>query len=402
MRDTPIEQLLGFDAAPDEPEATAASSAAKTETETPIFGVSDALAVINQTLEYAFPTLTVVGEVASFKINQNKWVFFDLKDDESSLGCFMSVHNLRLAIADGMQVAVVARPGLTKWGKFSLTVQSIRPVGEGNLKKSFDLLRAKLDKEGLFAAERKRALPDLPTRLGVISSLAAAGYGDFIKILDERFGGLQITVAGVQVQGTAAPEQIIAALRYFNELATPPEVVAILRGGGSADDLATFNDEPLVRAIAASRVPIITGIGHEIDVTLADLVADVRAATPSNAAQILVPDRREILGTTSHRLHSLANQFERRLSDAAADLDTATRQMATALDQMAADDATRLNHLSMILEQLNPRTILQRGYSIVRDEAGRVVRGAAKVGAKLTIENANKLIETEVKNVKSK
>ena len=132
------------------------------------FSVSDAIAVINQTLEYAYPTLTVVGEVSGFKVNQNKYVFFDLKDENGTLGCFMSVYQLRTQLEDGMKVQVVAQPKLTPWGKFSLTVRDVRPVGEGSLKRAFELLRTKLEKEGLFAAERKRPLTAIPERNCVI------------------------------------------------------------------------------------------------------------------------------------------------------------------------------------------------------------------------------------------
>ncbi len=366
----------------------------------PTFSVSDALAVINQTLEFALPTMTVVGEVSSFKVNQGKWVFFDLKDDESSLGCFMSVFNLRVAIDDGMKVAVVARPGLTKWGKFSLTVQSIRPVGEGSLKRAFELLRAKLDAEGLFAEDRKRILPEIPTRIGVISSVAAAGYADFIKILDQRFGGLQIDIANVQVQGSGAPEQIIRALNYFNEV-SQPDVIAIVRGGGSADDLATFNDEMLVRAVAGSRVPTIVGVGHEIDVTLADLAADMRAATPSNAAQILVPDRREIVADIDARLRHLILHSERNVDEALRKVIDNQAKMSRQLSQMMVNYETQLRHLTSTLKQMNPRTVLNRGYSLVRKN-GEILRGSAKLGELLQIENRNYIIDAEVKNARKK
>ena len=163
--------------------------------------VSDAVALVNQTLEYAFPTLVVEGEVSSFKVNQGKFVFFDIKDSDSSLGCFMMVYQLRVPLEDGMRVQVVATPKLTNWGKFSLTVREIRPVGEGALRRAYELLRAKLETEGLFAVERKRRLPDMPKNIAVISSTQAAGYADFVRILGERWGGLNVQVAHVQVQG---------------------------------------------------------------------------------------------------------------------------------------------------------------------------------------------------------
>lgn len=256
------------------------------------FTPTEFIAVVNQTLEYAYAPVIVTGEVASFKVNQGKWVFFDIKDEESSISCFMTLWNLRMPIEDGMKVAVKGVPKLTKWGKFSFTVETITPVGEGSLKKAYEMLRKKLTKEGLFDVGRKRPIPENLTELGVISSTGAAGYADFIKIINARWGGIRVQVANTQVQGIDAPDQIIRALKYFNEK-SEVQMIAILRGGGSADDLSCFNDEKLVREIAASKIPVITGIGHEIDESLADLAADVRASTPSNAAEMLTRDRAE-------------------------------------------------------------------------------------------------------------
>ncbi|MBQ3432936.1 exodeoxyribonuclease VII large subunit [Candidatus Saccharibacteria bacterium] len=258
------------------------------------FSPTEFIAVVNQTLEYAYAPVLVTGEVASFKVNQGKWVFFDLKDEESSVSCFMTLWNMRVPLEDGMKVTVRAVPKLTKWGKFSLTVDAVKPVGEGSLKKAYEMLKKKLTAEGLFDPVKKRPLPTDLTRLGVISSTQAAGYADFIKIINARWGGMKVSVAHTQVQGMDAPDQIIRALKYFNERGEV-QVIAILRGGGSADDLSCFNDEALVREIAASRIPVITGIGHEVDESLADLAADVRASTPSNAAEMLTRDRAEEL-----------------------------------------------------------------------------------------------------------
>ncbi|MCL1877173.1 exodeoxyribonuclease VII large subunit [Candidatus Saccharibacteria bacterium] len=367
----------------------------------PVFEVSDAVAIFNQILETATPAVAVVGEVANFKINQNKWVFFDIKDAESTLNCFMSVFNLHGVIEDGMRVEVLARPQITKWGKFSLTIQNVRPVGAGSIKRAFELLRAKLDAEGLFAIERKRTLPELPDRIGVISSTDAAGYADFIKILNERMSGISIEVAHVQVQGDAAPEQIIAALKYFNEQKNPPEVIAILRGGGSRDDLMAFDDERLVREIAASRVPIITGIGHEIDTTLTDLAADVRAATPSNAVQILVPDRREIISTLDFQLSNLINESETRLNEIETRVVDNCSRMPERIDHALSEIEYKLKFLNAALQQLNPRTILRRGYAIVRGQNGKVLRTAA-VGETLIIENYDSEITATVEKISRK
>ena len=357
------------------------------------FSVSDFIAVVNQTLEYSYGVVEIEGEVASFKVNQGKWVFFDLKDAAGSVGCFMTLFQLRVPIEDGMKVVVRATPKLTAWGKFSLTVQSIRPSGEGSLKKSFELLKAKLDKEGLFAIERKRTLPEIPNRIAVISSTQAAGYADFIKILNDRWGGLTVTTAHVQVQGDKAPEQIIRAINYFNTLEVLPEVLVIIRGGGSADDLAAFNDEPLVRAIAASRIPTLVGVGHEVDVSLADMVADVRAATPSNAAQIVVPDRRELIGGLQQLVRRVLVRTEGIIDDYQKEAAGLLQQGWTLLDARADMLQSQLVTSRQVLEAYNPRAVLARGYAMVR--------GVIKKGNMITIEQQKQMIEAEVKDVKA-
>jgi exodeoxyribonuclease VII large subunit len=359
-------------------------------TSVPEFTVSDFVAVTNQTLEYAYPVVHIVGEVSSFKVNQNKFVFFDLKDEESSVGCFMMLFALRVPLEDGMKVVV-----------FSLTVQQVHPVGEGSIKRGFELLKAKLEKEGLFASERKRPIVEMPERVAVISSTGAAGYGDFVKIINERWGGLKIDVAQVQVQGAVAADQIIAALAYFNEQTEQYDALLILRGGGSADDLAVFNDEALVRAIARSRIPTMTGIGHEQDVTLVDLAADVRASTPSNAAQLLVPDSRYIVGTIDLRLQRTLETLSTTLADTTGQIE---HKIGSAID-VIVNIHGRLSHELELLErsarQLNPNAVLQRGYSIVRAENNTPLKEVA-TGDMLQITTTNSIIKSEVVHVKER
>ena len=357
---------------------------------TPRFGVSDFLAVVNQSLEMAFGAVEVEGEISSYKINHGKYVFFDLKDDTGSVGCFMTVWQVRTPLEDGMRVIIRAVPKVTDWGKFSLTVSAVKPVGEGSLKKSFELLKLKLEKEGLFDVTRKRSLPVMPRRVGVISSTGAAGYADFIKIANDRFGGVHFMVANVQVQGSVAADQIIRAISYFNELSEPPEVLVVIRGGGSADDLAVFNYEPLVRAIAASRIPTLTGIGHEIDESLCDLASDVRAATPSNAAQLLLPDKHVVIdnlrGSLSRAAEVYGNAVElaverpKKLLEGA--IDSWQLQLQKSLDG--------LRSVRLLLHELNPEEVLRRGYAIVA--------GMRRVGAQLQILTKDEKIIAKVES----
>ena len=369
--------------------------------EVPIFSVAQAVAIFNQILDAAVPLVEVVGEVANFKVNQGKWVFFDLKDQECLLSCFMPVYQLRVAVEDGMQVRVLARPNVTKWGKFSLTVQSIRPVGKGSIKKSFELLRQKLAGEGLFDDERKRTLPYLPQHIGVISSVDAAGYRDFIKIITARLGGLRIDVISTLVQGIEAPDQIIAAIRQFNQLADPPEVLAIIRGGGSRDDLVTFDDERLVRAIAASRIPTIVGVGHEIDTTLADLVADRRASTPSNAAEVLVPDRQELMTQLEGQLSYMTQAVTHQLATQRTALASAAERLGELIRYQLQVEQNRLGSLKQALQAYDPQAVLRRGYAMLWD-SGHHLAKRFKTGDKLLIETTDKLIKTEVRDVQAK
>ena len=360
----------------------------------PIFSVSDFIAVFNQTIEYAYPSVEIEGEVSSFKVNQEKFIFFDIKDKTGSIGCFMTVWQMRIPIEDGMKVIVSAVPKLTQWGKFSLTIKSVRPSGEGAIKKSFELLKQKLENEGLFAPERKRQLPIIPEHIAVISSIQAAGYADFIKILSDRWGGIKVDVAHVQVQGASAPDQIIKAINYFNQQEQLPEVIVIIRGGGSADDLSAFNDEPLARAIAGSRIPTLVGVGHEIDESLADLVADVRASTPSNAAQILVPDRAEIIRAVHTQVKSLLPRVLQAIGQQKQAISTILINALERIETSVDNNINKLGSLKNVLIQLNPNTILARGYAMIR--------GEAKIGAMVYVETYKTIIEAEVKDVRKK
>jgi exodeoxyribonuclease VII large subunit len=359
-----------------------------------LLSVGEFVALTNQTLEYAYPLVQVEGEVAEFRIAQGKWVSFKLKDDDAIVNCFTALASMRVPLEDGMRVIVVAAPRLNNKGYFNLNIRAVKPVGEGSIKKGFDLLKAKLEKEGLFADERKRSLPRVPKHVAVITSTESAAYADFVKIINERWGGLEVDVAHTQVQGVPAPDQIIRAIRYFNSLDVLPEVLVIIRGGGSAEDLSTFNDEPLVRAIAESRIPTLVGVGHEVDHTLADMISDVRAATPTNAAQILVPDRREIIRGAKAQAYSVGSLLTQAI-------DSYSRQTKENLNaafsriQEKLDDAfERLGILRVATSQLNPENVLKRGYALLR--------GAQTVGAVLEIETATNIIKAEVQNVRQK
>ncbi|UTX51167.1 exodeoxyribonuclease VII large subunit [Candidatus Saccharibacteria bacterium TM7i] len=356
--------------------------------------VSDFVALVNQSLEYAYPVVTVVGEVAEFKVSQGKWVSFKLKDAGAVVNCFMSVYQLRIPLEDGMKVMVQANPRLNPKGYFNLNIRVVKPVGEGSIKKGFELLKEKLEKEGLFAPERKRLLPRTPAHIGVITSTESAAYADFCTILNQRWGGLKVTVAHTQVQGDPAADQMIRAINYMNELEDLPEVLVIIRGGGAAEDLMAFNDELLARAVAASRIPTLVGVGHEIDHTLADMVADVRAATPTDAAKIVVPDKQEMIRDVRQRVVHLGATMMQRVDEAVARNREALRHAYRSIEHELERTTSQLGALKLAIEQVNPAAVLRQGYAILR--------GKTEVGERIQIETSTKYIEAEITSAKDK
>lgn len=343
------------------------------------FNVSDFVAFINQTLEYAYPTATIRGELCNFKVSKGKWVYFDLKDEYSLVRFFGTVYQLPGPLEDGMMVLVRGTPRLHPRYGFSVSVTSIQPVGQGSIRRSAELLQASLAAEGLFDASRKRPIPFPPSRIGLITSKESAAFADFTKILNARWRGITIICADVQVQGELAPSQVVEAIESFNRASVPPDVLVVTRGGGSSEDLYAFNTEVVTRAIAASRVPTLVAIGHEIDVSLAELAADKQASTPSNAAELLVPDMKEALEQIKaygERLHELAltdvHKAQQALMQQCVVLEESTRAILdTAAMQLSAN--------AQLLSALNPIAIMKRGFAVVRRANGSLVRNVRDV-----------------------
>lgn len=342
------------------------------------FSVSDFVAVCNQTLEFAYPSVSIEGELANFRVSKNRWVYFDLKDENSSVRFFGTVYNLPGPLEDGMLLRVRGAPRLHPLYGFSVTVQHIQPVGEGALRRAAELLQAKLTAEGLFESGRKRELPYPPERIGLITSKESAAFADFVKILGARWGGIEIMLHDVQVQGEVAPVQIVAAIEQFNQMPEPPEVLVITRGGGSAEDLQAFSTESVTRAVAASRIPTLVAIGHEIDLSLAELAADKRASTPSNAAEFLTPDKATaVLALTDYR-HQLEDRSKACLADAKRSLGDRRKELASIVERTLHEAQLQLAGRRQLLQALNPEAILARGYAIVRQD-GMAVRSAKQL-----------------------
>ncbi len=362
-------------------------------------------------------TVQIEGEVSAFQMSSfanNQWVFFDLKDEqkEAKIRCFTTIANLRksrISPVDGMRIIVTGKPRLSpKSGIFSVMVDTLAVSGEGELAKAFELLRQKLEAEGLFSENRKRAIPYMPQKIGIITSQDAAAYKDFMKVLGARMGGLKLYFHHAQVQGERAVDSIITAIDNLNTY-SEIEVIVLTRGGGAMDDLHAFNDEAVARAIYTSTKPIISAIGHERDFTIADFVADMRASTPSNAAEILTPHRDELKSNVEqkerllqasiqYQIQALSSQIDqnlhileryiRQISDqiklSIQKLEYLTFQKLHQIQQYQNQIVNNMHNLEIkmtnILSQsqnklallqsklsaFDPQAILQKGYSITK------------------------------------
>ncbi len=349
-----------------------------------VFSPTDFVAFLNQTLEFAYPSVVIEGELADFRVSRNRWVYFSLKDDLASVKFFGSVYGLPGPLEDGIKLRVVGSPRLHQQYGFSVNFTNIQPVGEGSIKKAADLLRAKLDAEGLFAPERKRALPSLPKRIGLITAANSAAAADFRKILNERWAGVEVLLADVPVQGETAGPAIVSALNYFEQTNPMADLLVITRGGGSADDLAVFNDERIVRAVAGSRTPTLVAIGHENDVSLAELAADQRASTPTNAAQLAVPDKRQVVKELKQLEADFGRQLVQRVREQQAGLELLRQNLKTGLELLISDGRRRLSERQKLIRLFDPLTALKRGYAIVS-------RGSQHITHKSQIKKADRL-----------
>jgi len=365
--------------------------------------VGEFVALLNQTLEFAYPSITITGELVNFKISKSRWIYFDLKDEEATVRFFGTVYQLPGPLEDGMLIAVQGVPRLHPRYGFSVTVQSMQPVGEGSIKKAAALLEAKLKAEGLFEPGRKRSLPYPPTHIGLITSAESAAYRDFIKIINARWGGMEISLIDVQVQGESAPAQLVAAIEQFNQMAEPPEVLVMTRGGGSAEDLQAFNAEQVTRAVAASRIPMLVAIGHEVDISLAELAADRRASTPSNAAELLVPDRETVRADLERQRNQIGQSALHSIKAARGVLTAQADVLYNATLQIAVQTRQLLDLRSRLLVAFNPQSALRRGYALVRKD-GYLVQsgGAVKMGDEVEIQLADAILAARVKQVTMK
>lgn len=395
------------------------------EAERRIFRVQELNAAVQQVFESAFRSIYVAGELSGCRQASSGHYYFCLKDESSQLKCVLfkgTARFMRFRPQDG--IGVIARGSLEVYGargEYQLIIDSLEPQGTGALQLAFEQLKKKLGAEGLFEASRKRSLPKLPQRIGIITSPSGAVIRDILHVLERRFRGLQVRLFPAQVQGEGAAEQICAGLRFFSQ-ETWCDVVILARGGGSIEDLWAFNEESIARAIAASTIPVISAIGHETDFTIADFVADHRAPTPSAAAEIVIRTKESILEQIDaarskvvqgarYRLLLAARELQRRDMDRssvlihrrlnvcaqrfdeleerlrATDLrlrfarirqrsELASERLGKAIEGNLSKSRKRMESLTLHLRQLSPLAILERGYAIVERPGGPILRSA--------------------------
>jgi len=359
-----------------------------------VFSVSEVTQVVRQVLEQAIGQVWVEGEVSNYRKQPSGHQYFTLKDAQSQLQCVMfarqNMWRRSVPLSDGMHV--LARGTLTVYearGQYQLNVQHVQAEGAGLLQAKFEALKRKLEAEGLFDPSRKRPLPAFPVSIGIVTSATGAALRDMLNILSRRAAWIHVIVSPVRVQGEGAAEEIAAAVEELNRFEEaglrPVDVIIVARGGGSAEDLWEFNEEIVARAIAASAIPVISAVGHEIDFTIADFVADLRAPTPSAAAELVAPDRGELqrrLGQTLARVQRhltarceyLRNRLEmlkrgaifreprRRLQEAAQSLDLVTEALHRTAREKLAKRKERLQLLAAVIRQHRPeqRLAIQR------------------------------------------
>ena len=402
-----------------------------------VFTVSELTRSIRGTLEAKFGAVWVQGEISNYKLHPSGHQYFTLKDQRAQISCVIwrdTMLRPRQPVADGAQVQIFGTVTVFEArGQYQLNVQILQPRGVGLLQAKFEALKRKLEAEGLFAPERKRPLPKFPRRIGIVTSPSGAAIRDVLKVLRRRAPSAQILINPVRVQGTGAAQEIAVAIRELaipNEAFAPVDLIVITRGGGSIEDLWEFNEEIVARAIFHSAVPIVSAVGHEIDFTICDFVADLRAPTPSAAAELIVPDvtdlqrqidrcgralQRQVLNQVRDTQQRLDHTRELLLRCLVQRIDVCKRVLLHALRVLQARSPVRelmmrrnrfadlqrrliacparlmenarhrFNYIEGVLRVLGPDATLRRGYSITTNERGQIVRTITAVRTKMKI-----------------
>jgi exodeoxyribonuclease VII large subunit len=402
-----------------------------------VFTVGELTRQIRGTLETKFRAVWVQGEISNYKLQPSGHQYFTLKDQRAQIGCVIwrdTIAPSRQPLVEGMQIQVYGVVTVFEArGQYQLNVQIVQPRGVGLLQAKFEALKRKLEADGLFAPGRKRPLPKFARRVGIVTSPSGAAIRDILNVLRRRAPWLQILINPARVQGTGASQEIAVAIRELilpNESFAPVDLIVVTRGGGSIEDLWEFNEEIVARAIFNSTVPIVSAVGHEIDFTICDFVADLRAPTPSAAAELIVPDMADLQRQLDGCTRALSRQLLNRVRDAQQRLDHARETLQRCLAhkiesykrgllhamralrarsparellmrrERFADLQRRLiacpgrsieaarnrfHHMAEILRVLGPDATLRRGYSITMNERGKIIRTTAAVRPKMKI-----------------
>lgn len=411
-----------------------------------VYSISDINALIREMLEGQFQQIWVRGEISNFKPHTSGHYYFSLKDENSQISAVMFKGlNSKLKFKPENGLEVLVRGKVTVYeprGNYQIFCETMEPVGAGALQKAFEQLKQKLQAEGLFDAKRKRAIPNFPKHIGLVTSPTGAAIRDILNVLKRRYKGARITLAPALVQGDPAPKSIVGAIQLINRL-SDVDVLIVGRGGGSVEDLWAFNNEDVARAIAASRIPVISAVGHEVDFTIADFVADLRAPTPSAAAELVVKNAHEIaekVQTLKHRLwQSLRNLLrtnqdavknyakrlvdpKRKLEDLSMRCDELTLRLESAVHRYI-DDQRRNVQLADVkfsnivqkklqkwrsylgermarLDAMSPLRVVERGYSIVESTTAVITDSRqVNVGDRLKLRLAKGSLGVEVKEI---
>ncbi len=321
--------------------------------------------------------VAVTGEISNLKYHSSGHVYFSLNDENSKVNCFLPssyVKNLSYELGDGLEITASGKVNVyRRGGYYSLFVRSIQVAGEGNLSMAFQLMKEKLEKEGLFDPAHKRPIPAFPHKIGILTSSTGAAVKDIVKIIRSKNELVDILIFPVQVQGEGAAQNIAETLKFVNDSYDDIDTLIVGRGGGSQEDLWAFNEEVLARAIYDSRIPVISAVGHEIDFSISDFVADLRAETPTAAADIAVPDIGELVEKLNKFSDEMLIHLKNKLSLGELRTEKALNKLKSDLDMLLLSRSNEIEKLKLILEQNDPHRIMERGYTVIESE-GRVIR----------------------------
>ena len=373
--------------------------------------IIDLTLAVKYRLQREFNGVWITGEVSGFSQANSGHCYLTLKDNRAQVNAIIwrnTAERLLFDVENGQEVLCYGSVDVyPQRGTYQFIIERIEPKGVGSLELAFRQLHAKLEREGLFDASRKKSLPKFPQRIAVVTSPTGAAIRDFLQVLNRRWRDMEILLIPSIVQGQGAGQQIARGVRICQRLDDPPDVIVVTRGGGSKEDLWCFNEEVVCRSIAESNIPVISAVGHEIDVSLSDLVADVRALTPSEAAERIAPDRQEVvqyLKQTEHRMRQSLNAWLENARNNLAhlaqrpvltrplesirrqeqELDRDVENLYSAIMNRLRLEQTSCQNLASKLESLNPLSVLARGYSLTTGAGGELLNGeSVKIGQEI-------------------